>query len=121
MNLLQASFVRDGQQAVVTLDGGVTLRCDLEGPAEAGRGMAGVRPEHWLVSDSGAVRATVDAVERLGATSYIHATAGSHKLCVEERSGHARRAGDTMPGMVYLFDQEGRTISAAKPVTGHAG
>ncbi len=126
MNLLQASFVRDGQQALLTLDGGVTLRCDLAGAAEAGRGMAGVRPEHWVMSDKGAVCATVDAVERLGATSYIHATAGTHKLCVEDRSGQGTRAGDIinldpMPGMVYLFDHEGRTISAAKPVAGHAG
>lgn len=121
MNMLAGQYRAEGANAAITLDGGALLDCALaaQGAAAGGACKAGVRPEHWQIGGDGLLLATVTVVERLGASSYIHAVCGQHTLCVETRAAHAPLAGDSisltpLPGMVYLFDDAGRTISAPK-------
>ena len=112
-------------RALVTLEGGQHVEIALAAPLAAGACVLGVRPEHWqLDAGSEGIAAKVDAVERLGASSFIHAAFGEVRLCVETRAGMdvhpAPRAGDTVrlaprPDMLYLFDSAGRTVSAPKP------
>jgi lactose/L-arabinose transport system ATP-binding protein len=125
MNMLDGQVQADGLRAEVTLASGARLDCELASGTAAGPCTVGVRPEHWDIDPAGLVAASVTAVERLGATSYIHASNGKDKLCVEQRDGAAPQVGQTLrfsprPGMAYLFDQQGRTISAAKALAGHA-
>jgi len=119
MNLVEASFTGSGLNARVQLAGGAGIDCSLSAPAAGGVCRVGVRPEHWHISDAGALKATVTALERLGASSFIHAEHDGQKLCVETRAPQPPRVGeviglDPVPGMQYLFDAQGLTISARK-------
>jgi ABC-type sugar transport system ATPase subunit len=120
MNMLEGELAEEAGQAVVRLAGGAAIPCALAQPADAGRCTLGVRPEHWRVDAGGALQAVVGAVERLGATAYVHADSPAGALCIEVRSGHPPRVGariavSPLLGAAYVFDREGRTISAAKP------
>jgi len=125
MNLVDARFTGTGLNARVQLAGGAGIDCTLAAPASSGACRLGVRPEHWQISAAGALMATVTALERLGASSFIHAEHDGQKLCVETRAPQPPRVGDVIgldpaPGMQYLFDAQGLTISAhkASAVTG---
>ncbi|PWF42721.1 ABC transporter ATP-binding protein [Massilia glaciei] len=119
MNVIDASFTGSGLGARVRLAGGANIECALAAPLAGGPCRLGVRPEHWQIGDAGAIKATVTAVERLGASSFIHAEHEGQKLCVESRAAQPPRPAeviglDPVPGMQYLFDAAGRTISARK-------
>jgi lactose/L-arabinose transport system ATP-binding protein len=116
MNMLPATF--DG--GVATLAGGQRFDIVLAAPAPPGPCTVGVRPEHWQIDPAGALAARVDAVERLGTASYVHATVDGVRVCVETRAANLPRAGEAVrlapqPEMLYLFDAAGATVSALKP------
>jgi len=119
MNMLAGELGEQDGQAVVRLAGGAVVPCALAQPG-LGACTLGVRPEHWRVDAGSALHAQVTAVERLGATAYVHAESAAGTLCIEDRSGHPPRVGARIPvapliGAAYVFDRDGRTISAAKP------
>jgi ABC-type sugar transport system ATPase subunit len=134
MNMLEAELEADPKadpkakpgavdgSGIARLADGTRIPCVLAQAGAAGPCTIGVRPEHWQRSADGAegaVRAVVNAVERLGATAYVHAAAGKATLCIEDRSGAPPRPGDCiavapLQGMTYVFDRDGRTISAPK-------
>ena len=125
MNFISATFVEgSAQHAVVRLDGGETLRCEVDGSAgRAGdRVTLGVRPEHFAVSSAGGateaanvLRATVTFVESLGSTTHAYcAFPGAQEDLTVELDGRLRvKTGQALALAVpadacYLFDAEGR-------------
>ena len=125
MNLISATFLEgSAQHAVVRLDGGETLRCEVDGSAgRAGdRLTLGVRPEHFAVSSSGGateaanvLRATVTFVESLGSTTHAYcAFPGALEDLTVELDGRLRvKTAQALALAVpadacYLFDAEGR-------------
>ena len=125
MNLISATFLEgSAQHAVVRLDGGETLRCEVDGSAgRAGdRLTLGVRPEHFAVSSSGGateaanvLRATVTFVESLGSTTHAYcAFPGAPEDLTVELDGRLRvKTAQALALAVpadacYLFDAEGR-------------
>jgi multiple sugar transport system ATP-binding protein len=125
MNFISATFVEgSAQHAVVRLEGGETLRCEVDGSAgRAGdRVTLGVRPEHFAVSRTGeaaeaanVLRATVTFVESLGSTTHAYcAFPGAQEDLTVELDGRLRvKTGQALALSVpadacYLFDAEGR-------------
>ncbi|WP_373820333.1 ABC transporter ATP-binding protein [Glaesserella sp.] len=82
----------------------------------------GIRPEHIHLGNERdiTINMTVDAVEQLGNTSYIHAKQGESKPLVVEVSGeHHLHRHDTVQfsfdiERCYLFDHTGLTIPLAR-------
>jgi lactose/L-arabinose transport system ATP-binding protein len=71
MNFLKASVLPDGRLSA----GGIELESTAKVPLEPGKVLQmGLRPEHLEAPDGIALHAHVDFVERLGSTSYVHAT-----------------------------------------------
>jgi multiple sugar transport system ATP-binding protein len=125
MNFISATFVEGcAQHAVLRLDGGETLRCEVDGSAGrvGDRLTLGVRPEHFAVSNSGGateaanvLRATVTFVESLGSTTHAYcAFPGAQEDLTVELDGRLRvKTGQALALSVpadacYLFDAEGR-------------
>jgi lactose/L-arabinose transport system ATP-binding protein len=116
MNMLPAML--DGGVAI--LAGGERFNVALAASTAPGPCTIGVRPEHWHIDTAGPLPARVDAVERLGTASYVHAAAAGCRVCVETRADSLPRPGDMVrlapqPGMLYVFDAVGLTVSAPKP------
>jgi len=124
MNFISATFVEgSAQHAVVRLDGGETLRCEVDGSAgRAGdRVTLGVRPEHFAASSKGGateaanvLRTTVTFVESLGSTTHAYcAFPGAQEDLTVELDGRLRvKTGQALALAVpadacYLFDAEG--------------
>ncbi|NVC96064.1 sn-glycerol-3-phosphate ABC transporter ATP-binding protein UgpC [Vibrio natriegens] len=78
----------------------------------------GIRPEHIALGEqkSVALDLTVNAVELLGGTSFVHASQGNSKeLVIEVKSDqipekHAKSRFSFCPSMCHLFDHKGQTI-----------
>jgi ABC-type sugar transport system ATPase subunit len=112
MNLLPVQ----AEGAVAVLADG--CRVTLPAPVPAGAGPAaqlGVRPEHLEVSADGPLQLQVEAVERLGATAYVHGRCAGQPLCAELREpggiapGQALRL-DVRPEKLHVFDAQGLRI-----------
>ena len=125
MNFISAEFVEgSAQHAVVRLEAGEMVRCDVDGSAghPGDRVTLGVRPEHFAVGPSGGageatnvLRATVTFVESLGSTTHAYcAFPGVQEDLTVELDGRLRvKSGQvlalSMPtDACYLFDAEGR-------------
>jgi multiple sugar transport system ATP-binding protein len=125
MNFISATFGEgSAHHAVVRLEGGETLRCEVDGSAgRAGdRVTLGVRPEHFAVSSTGGateaanvLRATVTFVESLGSTTHAYCPfPGAQEDLTVELDGRLRvKTGQALALSVpadacYLFDAEGR-------------
>ena len=115
--------IRDGGDAI-ELAGGDSL--PVPGPGFSSFGgrdvTVGVRPEHFdLANGGGAIKATVDVVEELGADTIIHGQFGQAAAPVAIRVQGFRnaRSGTVIgvsvdPAHVHVFDKEtGRRIRAA--------
>ena len=130
MNLLPATLASPG---LVRLADGTALAVEPAVPAasaeavsKAGRASGacevGIRPEHLDPAEDGPLAMTVDLVERLGASTFVHGRlADGSRLCVESRQTLAWRPGDTVrlrpaAGMLHLFDSQGRHLGPSKPV-----
>lgn len=80
----------------------------------------GVRPEHLRVVDAkDGVAAKVTVIERLGASSFIYCHVQGSELCIQSNSLALPEPGDIIgldfpPGKLYLFSQDGQTLSARK-------
>lgn len=78
----------------------------------------GIRPEHIHLGDNKPLKIemTVNAIELLGGTSYVHASQGDAKsLVIEVSSEHQLKRHDSVyfsfePERCYLFDHKGNTI-----------
>ena len=78
----------------------------------------GLRPEHTLLAETG-LAAALRLVERLGASSFAHATVGSTAIALAVPPLLALKPGQTLrlrpqDGWVYAFDAEGQVLSAGK-------
>ncbi|MBL8518623.1 MAG: ABC transporter ATP-binding protein [Betaproteobacteria bacterium] len=79
----------------------------------------GVRPEHWQRHDraeDAALSATAAVVERLGATTHVHADFNGQRLCVALPADEDVRVGDALwlsplPGKAHVFDASGKAVA----------
>lgn len=82
----------------------------------------GIRPEHIALGDDYSVdlKLTVNTVELLGGTSYVHASQGkSQKLVIEIKSDDIPERNSEIhfsfcPSKCHLFDHRGRTIPTVR-------
>jgi len=75
----------------------------------------GLRPEHLDQADGIGFEASVDLVEALGSTSYVHATLSTGETIVAERRSSQPRPGDKItlnfaPASARLFGDDGERI-----------
>jgi multiple sugar transport system ATP-binding protein len=132
MNFLQARLVEgDATHAIVELQGGTRLRCEVDASAgEPGQALTvGVRPEHLALHRAGgadnALQAGVTFVEALGGTTHAYCShpASAEDLCCELDGRVRVRSGEvltlTAPAQAcYVFDAAGlawrRPVSAER-------
>jgi multiple sugar transport system ATP-binding protein len=116
MNLLAAAWVAKGDAASeLILDEGrvrIPMRTETAGDAA----LLGIRPEHLILADTGALRARVESSEILGAETIVHgALESSERLAASLRG--LKRVGvgeivnfDLDPEHIHLFDRNGEII-----------
>ncbi len=125
MNLLPATL----QGSVARLAEGTVLPVDLLSNVGAAAsasnattpGQIGIRPEHLQPHRDGAIAMQVQAVERLGASTWVHGRFAGAALVAQTQRSLAVRAGDVLrlqpqAGMLQVFDATGRNIGAPKPL-----
>jgi lactose/L-arabinose transport system ATP-binding protein len=112
MNFLAGTACADGKIAVA----GVTIDSPVSAPLEPGKVVQfGLRPEHLDEPQGIELEASVEFVEMLGATSYVHATLATGETIVAERRAAQPQAGDRLvlrfaPKSIRLFDAGGARI-----------
>ncbi|MGQ3213057.1 MAG: ABC transporter ATP-binding protein [Shinella sp.] len=75
MNFFEGRYVVSDGKAVLRLENGVTLPVDQRAGIESGSvATLGIRPEHVVLSDQGALEATVDLIEPTGFGIIMHVT-----------------------------------------------
>jgi ABC-type sugar transport system ATPase subunit len=80
----------------------------------------GIRPEHLQLRDDGAWAMDLQAIERLGASTFLHGTLDGAALCCEHRGELQAAPGGRVrvspsPGKVHAFDAQGRRLAPPKP------
>ncbi|WP_428036644.1 ABC transporter ATP-binding protein [Amphritea sp.] len=105
--------------------------CQLAADVRHSPGMTrvklGIRPEHLKEDQSGEIRigVDVDVVEHLGGSTYVYARySGEHELIIQTGGLSPVRRGDHCDfsfnlDQCHLFDCNGLTLRAAKPVPLH--
>jgi ABC-type sugar transport system ATPase subunit len=112
MNFLSAAVQASGRLAA----GGIEIDSPVRTPLEVGRSLQlGLRPEHLDEGDGIALQASVEFVEALGSTSYVHATLTTGETIVAERRSFRPKTGDQItlhfsPASVRLFADGGERI-----------
>ncbi|MEP7241513.1 MAG: sn-glycerol-3-phosphate ABC transporter ATP-binding protein UgpC [Devosia sp.] len=112
MNFLPASVQPNGR----LLAGGVAMESPVTAKLEAGTKLQlGLRPEHLDQVDGIGLEASVEFVEALGATSYVHAKLATGEDVIAERRLHRPKAGDKIalhfaPEAMRLFDSGGARL-----------
>jgi ABC-type sugar transport system ATPase subunit len=112
MNFLAATAPEDGRIAV----GGVEVANPAATRIEPGKTVQfGLRPEHLDEREGVSLEATVEFVEMLGATSYVHATLPTGETIIAERRAQQPRPGDKIvlrfaPTSARLFTDDGIRI-----------
>jgi lactose/L-arabinose transport system ATP-binding protein len=113
MNFLAATVLGSGRISV----GGIEIDCPVTSKLEPGKKLQlGLRPEHLDQADGIVLEATVEFVEAMGSTAYVHAAlATGETVIAERRSGAQPRTGDKIalrfaPGSVRLFGDDGARI-----------
>jgi len=112
MNLFDAR--PDGAQAVLA-DG---ARLGLApAPGQAPLARVGVRPEHLQPARDGPFALQVEAVERLGATAYVHGRCAGQPMCAELREPGGVAPGQLLrlaaaAGRLHAFDAQGLRLNA---------
>lgn len=119
MNFLQADVV--GQhEGVVTLspDGGHGhIEARLSQPVSAGQRVEiGIRPEHLIITQDGALPVVVEVAEELGDVSYLYTRTGAGREIIVQRQG-SRESLDgrpvsltAAPDHIMVFDSDGRRL-----------
>ncbi|MFW8595306.1 sn-glycerol-3-phosphate import ATP-binding protein UgpC [Cribrihabitans neustonicus] len=113
MNFLPAQV----EGGMVTLENGSRL---AGGFAGQGNVTLGLRPEHLVPDEAGAVEITVQLCEQLGSVTLVHGhLAGTTSECVASMPGHVRAGAGTVlrfsaaPEHLHLFDpQSGRRVAS---------
>ena len=91
MNFLSASVQAGGLLAV----GGIEIDSPVQTPLEPGQKLQlGLRPEHLDQGEGVGLEASVEFVEALGSTSYVHATLATGETVVAERRSSQPKTGD---------------------------
>jgi sn-glycerol 3-phosphate transport system ATP-binding protein len=95
----------------IALDSGGTLRVARAVTAEGRKLIAGIRPEHLILSDSPQAPLTgnLEMIEQLGADSLLHIACGSVNVIARVAHGVLPSIGATMrfdalPAHIHLFD-----------------
>ncbi len=113
MNFLPASVTANGGLKV----GGIEIRNPTDARLEPGRVVTlGIRPEHLDLPDGAGFEATVDVVEQLGSTAYVHATLPTGETVVAERRSSQCKAGDRLTlhfstESLLLFAEDGDRLT----------
>jgi ABC-type sugar transport system ATPase subunit len=121
MNFLDANLTSEG----AVLRDGTVLHCDFaDEVTKTGDCKLGVRPEHFVISEAGALTATVKVVERLGAATFVYAERENQTLCIQVPNDFVVTAGAKLrfqPHLewLYVFDADQRTISRSKLPRSH--
>lgn len=123
MNFLDATLTSEG----AVLRDGTVLQIDLADEAiKTGACKLGVRPEHFVISETGPLAAVVKVVERLGAATFVYVELeqgeerAGQSLCIQVPNDFVATAGMTLrfqphPDWLYVFGADQRTISRPKP------
>jgi lactose/L-arabinose transport system ATP-binding protein len=96
--------------------GGAEFASPARTPLQPGASVQlGVRPEHLDQADGISLDATVDFVEALGSTSYVHSTLASGETIIAEQRTSRPKTGDRIrlgfsPASVRLFADSGERI-----------
>ena len=98
-----------GEQGL-TLTDGTVLTADVPSAAGSGSLIAGIRPEHFVVADSG-IQADVLTVEPTGAETQIMTRIAGRDVLASFRDRYDIKAGDRLhlqpvAGKVHLFDEK---------------
>ena len=123
MNLLPATL----QASTAHLADGTVLAVDLRAAAgtalsvsaSTDQGHIGIRPEHLEPSADGTIAMQVQAVERLGASTWVHGRFAGAALVAQTHLPLQVHAGDVLrlqpqAGMLQVFDAAGHNIGAPK-------
>jgi multiple sugar transport system ATP-binding protein len=123
MNFLDGEIVEvTDAGADVRLAPGSVIRVGSGRPAASvgQKVTVGLRPEHLVVADEGALRGVVRFVERLGASNFAYLdVAGAEEEVIAQVPGDATcRVGETIglgapPELAHLFDESGAAIARA--------
>jgi lactose/L-arabinose transport system ATP-binding protein len=112
MNFLAATVLPDGRLAA----GGIEMDSPAKSPLEPGKVLQlGLRPEHLDERDGIAIEATVEIVESLGSTSYVHSALATGEIIIAERRAFRAHTGDRItlrfaPASARLFGESGTRI-----------
>jgi lactose/L-arabinose transport system ATP-binding protein len=112
MNFLSAGVQAGGLLAV----GGIELDSPVETPLEPGKKLQlGLRPEHLDQAEGIGLEASVEFVEALGSTSFVHATLATGETIIAERRLSRPKTGDKItlhfaPASARLFGSDGERI-----------
>ena len=112
MNFLAATATERGKLAV----GGTEVDYQALAPIRPGSKLLfGIRPEHFDLCEGNGMSAVVEVVERLGATSFVHATLDTGEPIVAERRSSPPKVGDRIkldfkPSSARLFAESGERI-----------
>jgi len=112
MNFLAATARPGGRLAA----GGIEIDSPVRAALEPGKVLQlGLRPEHLDDSAGPSLEASVDFVEMLGSTSYVHATLSTGETVIAERRGVPPRSGERItlrfaPTSIRLFADDGSRI-----------
>lgn len=123
MNFLDATLTSEG----AVLRDGTVLHCDLAAATiKSGVCKLGVRPEHFVIAETGPLAAVVKVVERLGAAMFVYVELeqgeerAGQSLCIQVPNDFAATVGMKLrfqphPDWLYVFGADQRTISRPKP------
>ena len=112
MNFLKATAQAGGRLAV----GGREVDSPVRTTLEPGRKLQlGLRPEHLDQNEGIGLEASVEFVESMGSTSFVHATLASGETIIAERRSSQPRAGDKITlhfalASARLFGDDGERI-----------
>ena len=118
MNLLAAAWVAKGDAAseLILDEGRVRISAHPESAHNAA--LLGIRPEHLILADIGALRARVESCEILGAETIVHGTLESgERLAASLRGLKRMQVGEIVSfdlelEHIHLFDKSGEIIVA---------
>jgi multiple sugar transport system ATP-binding protein len=108
MNFLSGKLVRAGASRGVQIAEGCVLPAPANGQADGRDVVIGVRPEDFIIGQSG-VQAQVVVVEPTGADTQVYCRVAGQDVTAVSRARHTFRPGDTIDlkpaeGKSYLFD-----------------
>jgi multiple sugar transport system ATP-binding protein len=116
MNMLEGQLeIRNGRTFFT--GGGVELSLDTS-PSNINdsTGSLGIRPEHFLLADDGAIKLEVEVSEPLGDATDVVGRCGDTQLVARLRRIHPPQPGDQLrlnveSDEVHLFDENGNAVS----------